>query len=219
MEAKLTMEQQMKSLREGSPLSEKELEDWRDGLLECSYDNGDHRKDSSVGPPTRELVGTNTERFLVTKLEINKTIGLIRHCTTVNTEPHSFKVPSHLSQAFMKSKALWALILSIEFGMQQLIRYSDQKLEPLVEDIADIADKLDKLQRFSDIVRTKLHSVKERAGNPDLPDVFQVPKPKPPIPRKPVRHINFGDRKPRETKASKFNLAGLLGKKKPSHDE
>lgn len=218
MESKLTMEQQMTSLREGHPLTEKELEDWREGLLECSYDKGDHRQET-VGPPNKSLIDSNTERFLVTRLEINKTIGLIRHCATINKEPHSFKVPSHLSQAFMKSKALWALIFSLEYAMQNLIRYSDPKLEPFTEEIADIADKLDKLQRFSDIVRGKLHSIRERAGNPDLPDLYQPPKPKPPIPRKPVRHINFGDRKPRETKASKFNLAGLLGKKKSSDDE
>ena len=213
VEAKLTMDQQLKIMSEGQPITEEELEHWRDGLFECSFDNKDFTRDS-VGQPTEELVGTNNERFIVSRVEINKTIGLIRHCATIKGEPHSFKVAPTLMAAFTSCKALWALTLSLEWAMQNLVRFSDPKLQHLQEDIDDVKDKLDKLQRFSDIVRTKLVDIKNKAGNPDLPDFFQPEKPKTIVIRKPVRHINFGDRKPRETKASKFNLSSLLGKKK-----
>lgn len=192
-------------------LHEEQIEYWIEGLMECSFDKKQFLKET-VGGPNPALISTMGERFLVTRREVIHGASMVRQFASVNKIPHSYKTAEILAEPFSKCKALYAIMLSMEFAMQNLVKYSQQKLEPLGEELADIADKIDKLQRFADIVRGKLNALRERAGDPDQPDVFMPKQEKPPVSYRPKKHV-VTERKSMHKKASNFNLSLMIRKK------
>lgn len=144
-------------------VDEIEVERWRTGLDDCSFDRRDR-----IDPPTKELIGTPNERLIVSRLEINRGIMLIRKFAAIAKVPNSFDVPERLTDVFEKSKIFYALVLSVEFMVKSLVYYTNDKFVNVEPELAAIADKLLKLTKFADIVRSELIKVQDTIGKPNI---------------------------------------------------
>lgn len=144
-------------------VDEIEVERWRAGLDECSFDRRDR-----VDPPTKELVGTPNERLIVTRLEVNRGISLVRRFAAIAKVPNTFDVPPRLAEVFDKSKIFYALVLSVEFMVKSLVYYTDDKFCDSEPELANVADKLLKLTKFADIVRSELLKIQDSIGKPNI---------------------------------------------------
>lgn len=144
-------------------VDEIEVERWRTGLDSCSFDKRD-----KIDPPTRELIGTPNERLIITRLEINRGISLVRRFASIAKVPNTFDVPARLAEVFDKSKIFYALTLSVEFMVKSLVYYTDDKFTNVEANLANIADKLLKLTKFTDIVRSELIKITDTIGKPNI---------------------------------------------------
>lgn len=189
-------------------VSEEKLEKYIQGLLECSFD-----RRNRIDPPTREVVGTTNERFIVEKQELISLMSLIRQYSEIVGYPTQYPVPQQLSQVYDKCKAFYALVLSIDFQAKSMTRFTDGRFNKFGENLEDIADKLTKLIRFADTTREKMVALYKELGDPDVEAIIE-PKPERPTytPRAP-RTTRPAEKKP------KFNLAALINKNRNTEDE
>jgi len=148
---------------QGQTIDEVEVDRWRLGLDDCSFD----RKDK-IDPPTKELIGTPNERLIVTRLEINRGIMLVRKFAAIAKLPNNFDIPPRLADVFDKSKIFYALTLSVEYMVKGLVYYTDNKFCDVENDLANVADKIAKLTKFADIVRTELLRIQDTIGKPNI---------------------------------------------------
>lgn len=169
-------------------LDEIEVERWRTGLDDCSFDRRD-----KIDPPTKELIGTPNERLIVTRLEVNRGIMLVRKFAAIAKVPNNFNVPPRLTDVFDKSKIFYALSLSVEFMVKSFVYYTDDKFCDVEEDLAEVAHKLLTLTKFADIVRSKLIKIQDTVGNPNIhrpdptPTLTPYERPTARLPNRPTR--------------------------------
>lgn len=173
-------------------VDEIEVERWRTGLDECSFDRRDR-----VDPPTKELIGTPNERLIVTRLEVNRGISLVRRFASIAKVPNTFDVPERLSAVFDRSKIFYALTLSIEFMVKSLVYYTDDKFCNVEPELANVADKLLKLTKFADIVRSELIKIQDTIGKPNI----HRPDPTPILTPNERSTARLPNRPPRTTKS------------------
>lgn len=147
-----------------APVNDLEVEKWQEGLFECSFDRKEHLR---IDPPTREVEGTEHERFVVTRREINQGVAMVRKVTDIAKLPDKFPVPTPIAEVYDRSKTLYTLILSIEFQIRSLCYFSDGKYANTEDMVAEINDKLTKLTRFADTTREKTVALHKLLGSPD----------------------------------------------------
>ena len=128
-------------------LAREEVEDWHNGVLECSFDKKEHKKENLV--PERAAVGTVNERFIVTKRELNVAISMVRRYASAHAINVHWRIPPEANEIFDVSKKLFVAVLSLEFGTRNLASYDNDKLKPHREKLAKIADKIAKLEEYS----------------------------------------------------------------------
>ena len=200
----------MEEKTELTKLSEVEVEHWQDGLLECSFDRQHHRREG-FDPPTKEVIGTLNERFIVSKTEILTGISLVRQFASVANIPTNWNVPPALAPAFDREKALYALMLSLDFSMKNLVPFKNNKFAGHEDELMELDDKLTKLMKFADIVRGMMQHLRLKLGDPDIELKYAAPPIEKPYvePSKPRGVI----RQPSQPAKPKFNLSSLMGKK------
>lgn len=128
-------------------LAKEEVEDWHEGILECSFDKRQHKKEGLT--PEREAIGTVNERFVVTRREINVAISMVRRYASAAEINVHWRIPDAAGPIFKASKDLFVAVLSLEFGTRNLASYENAKLKPHDERLAKITAKIEKLNEFT----------------------------------------------------------------------
>ena len=128
-------------------LAKEEVEDWHNGVLECSFDKREYIKEKLV--PERAAVGTVNERFIVTKRELNVAISMVHRYASAHAINVHWRIPDEAKEIFDVSKKLFVAVLSLEFGTRNLASYDNDKLKPHREKLAKIAGKIAKLEEYS----------------------------------------------------------------------
>jgi len=179
-------------------LVEVEIDDWQQGITECSFD-----AKNETDPPSKDRVGKPTERFIVTRNEISRGVTIVRNMATIGGCRHP--IPEVLMPVFNKSQAHFCVVMSMNFYIKELTRYHASRVNAKKERIAEVEDKLNKVMRFTDTIRQMLTEIVTDLGSPDLVDIPIVNEHKPVVVRRSAPQAT----KPREVipKKPKFQLS------------